>query len=172
MQIRTQHRGLRNIRGCRVFGKKHRTSGLSTNDSEAPHRGVLASCRLEDRPHQPESEWIMVEDHHIPIIDPQQWHNVNEILRGNRRIEVGGLAYNRKNIHIFAGLLTCGNCGSKMAAQPSNVRASGWRPSMYSCYNRRQSSKCTNKYVSESRRSQFRMGVLSRTRHTSCFNSL
>lgn len=73
------------------------------------------------------------------------------LLTRNKR---GGVpshkTYVRKNIHVFAGLLRCGQCGSNMTANLDRRRANGFRPSQYACGSRRRKgTSCTNKYISD-----------------------
>ena len=98
---------------------------------------------------KPEDEWVMVPDHHEPLIEAERWNKVSEVLMGNRRITGGGASYNRKNTHIFAGLLRCSYCNSRMGATPDRERSNGWRPSVYLCSRKRRYSDCPNKYVSD-----------------------
>ncbi|MDR1510859.1 MAG: recombinase family protein, partial [Synergistaceae bacterium] len=99
--------------------------------------------------YKPETEWVMIEDHHDPIIKREQWERIAMILTKNRRTEYGGDTYNRKNVHVFAGLIKCGVCGSRMTAQPDRARSNGWRPSIYCCSHRRRFNNCLNKSVSD-----------------------
>lgn len=94
------------------------------------------------------AEWVMVEDHHPAIVTRERQSQVSVILSKKRR---GGanLTYQRKNTHIFAGLLRCGCCGSTMAATVDRPRSDGWRPSVYICTRRRRFNDCDNKYVSD-----------------------
>ena len=92
-------------------------------------------------------EWVLVENHHPAIVSPERQASVGVILESKRYNK--NATYQRKNVHVFAGLLTCGCCGSTMAATTDKVRADGWRPSMYICSRRRKSEDCTNKYVSD-----------------------
>lgn len=92
-------------------------------------------------------EWVLVENHHPAIVSPERQAAVGVILESKRYNK--NATYQRKNVHVFAGLLTCGCCGSTMAATTDKVRADGWRPSMYICSRRRKSEDCTNKYVSD-----------------------
>lgn len=94
-----------------------------------------------------EDEWVLVENHHPAIVSPERQAAVGVILESKRYNK--NATYQRKNVHVFAGLLTCGCCGSTMAATTDKVRADGWRPSMYICSRRRKSDDCTNKYVSD-----------------------
>lgn len=98
-----------------------------------------------------QSEWITIEDHHEPIISQEQFDRIQFLLKRNKR---GGMekgeVHIRKNIHIFAGILRCGCCGSNMSATLDRKRADGWRPSIYACSKRRNdNSSCNNKYISD-----------------------
>jgi site-specific DNA recombinase len=90
----------------------------------------------------------MKEDHHPAIIETKQWDNVQFILTKNRRYEPGS-TYVRKNIHVFAGLLKCGYCGSYMVSSLDRERACGYRPSIYACSRKRRHGDCDNKYISD-----------------------
>lgn len=98
-----------------------------------------------------ESEWITIDNHHVPLIDDVLFDRIQFILQRNRRgIVDDRTSYVKKNIHIFAGLVRCGTCGSNMSATLDRVRADGWRPSVYGCRKRRNNnSECQNKYVSD-----------------------
>ena len=98
---------------------------------------------------RPEAEWIMFEDHHESIIERSQWERVASILTRNRRLDDGYDTYNRKNVHIFAGLIRCGECGARMTAQHDRAREDGWRPSIYFCSSRRRSNSCSNKAATD-----------------------
>lgn len=95
-------------------------------------------------------EWVMVEDHHPAIVTRERQNHIAAILQSNQRgVFAGGQTYQRKNIHIFAGLLRCGCCGSNMKASLDRPRTDGWRPSVYICTRRRRFNDCQNKYVSD-----------------------
>lgn len=97
------------------------------------------------------TEWVIVENHHIPIVDEILFERIQFLLKRNRRGGVQeGTTYVRKNAHVFAGLVRCGSCGSNMSATLDKVRADGWRPSIYGCNRRRQNNTvCQNKYISD-----------------------
>ena len=92
------------------------------------------------------SEWIVVQDHHKPIINRAQFDRVSSILKSNgktsRRYKT------TKNVHIFAGLLVCGYCGKNMTTTPGTQRADGTRPSVHACKGKRNGT-CPNKYTSD-----------------------
>ena len=107
--------------------------------------------RNESDPHQhvpkKKEDWILVKNHHPAIVSPEHQAAVELILASKSYGK--NQTYQRKNIHAFAGLLTCGYCGSTMAATIDRARADGWRPSVYICSRRRMSNDCQNKYVSD-----------------------
>ena len=107
--------------------------------------------RNESDPHhhvpKKKEDWILVKNHHPAIVSPEHQAAVELILASKSYGK--NQTYQRKNIHAFAGLLTCGYCGSTMAATIDRARADGWRPSVYICSRRRMSNDCPNKYVSD-----------------------
>lgn len=96
-----------------------------------------------------EKEWILLEDHHPAIIDTPRFERIQANLWANRRSNKGGNTYMRKNIHVFAGLLKCGECGGGMQASVDRVQPDGFRPSMYLCATRRSTKSCSNKYIKD-----------------------
>lgn len=97
-----------------------------------------------------ENEWVLILDHHPPIVTAERQEAIAAILESKQRGWVGaGMTYQRKNTHIFAGLLRCGCCGSTMVSTIDKERAGGWRPSLYVCARRRRFNDCTNKSVSD-----------------------
>ena len=102
---------------------------------------------------KPEDEWVLVVDHHPAIVSVERWKQVDVLLQKNRRgWQAAGKTYNRRNVHVFAGLLTCGVCGATMSAT-SNCRPhkDGYRPSNYACMSHRKGDTCTNKYISDTK---------------------
>ncbi len=98
---------------------------------------------------KPESEWITVVDHHPAILTHDQWNACAEIRNKNHKNSECKKTYKRKNTHIFAGLIECGECGGNYTATLDSERAGGYRPSIYLCSTRRRFSKCSNKCVSD-----------------------
>ena len=95
-------------------------------------------------------EWVLVLDHHPAIVTPERQEIIAAMLQSKQRGWAGaGMTYQRKNIHIFAGLLKCGCCGYTMIASPDRERSDGWRPSVYKCSRQRRFGDCDNKYVSD-----------------------
>ena len=98
---------------------------------------------------KPEDEWITVKDHHPAIVSIEQWDKCAEIRAYNHRRSNAPKRYRRKNTHIFAGLIICGECGSTYQATIDRARTGGYRPSIYLCSRRKQYSDCQNKYMSD-----------------------
>ncbi len=109
-----------------------------------------------------ESEWILVKDHHPPIIERERQQAIKMILQSQRRSNKGGpRTYTRVNTHIFAGLLKCGKCGNGMPSTIDRVRGSGYRPSIYMCSRRRRFNDCDNKYISDIKVGPFVLNYIS-----------
>ena len=110
-----------------------------------PDTGKISRQIIKD-----ESEWVIVEDHHLAIIGSDRQARISDILERNRRSNHrDGKKYVRKNVHIFAGLLYCGYCGGQMQATIDRPRNDGYRPSIYACTRKRRYNDCGNKYISD-----------------------
>lgn len=97
-----------------------------------------------------QDDWVLVENHHPAIISAERQQRVLDILESNRRSNhKSAKKYVRKNIHIFAGILYCGYCGSQMQSTIDRERADGYRPSIYACSRKRRYNDCENKYISD-----------------------
>lgn len=87
-----------------------------------------------------EEEFIVIEDHH-PILIPKERQD-NIIARLNRNARSRSAAnntVNRKNIHVFSGLIYCENCGNMLTSSVGKKLAGdGWRPSIYLCPSKRK----------------------------------
>lgn len=114
-------------------------------------------------PKRENSEWVTFEDHHPPIISKERFDAIQYRMKRNKRGgNQRGQSVERKNTHIFSGLLTCGHCGSVMTSSPGNRRADGWMPSNYACFNRRKSAaSCKGKYVSDITVAPFVLSLIS-----------
>ncbi len=96
------------------------------------------------------SEWVEIEGHHPALIDDERFDRIVRMLKKNvRKGPKRGDTYTGKAIHIFSGLIVCGNCGANMTATKDKRRADGFRPSIYGCASRRKKKNCGNRYVSD-----------------------
>lgn len=99
-----------------------------------------------------ESEWITVKDHHQAIISREQKEDIARILEENRRLECErrGMYSKNKNVHVFGGMVICGNCGHAMASTIRPADQEGIRWSVYVCPTKRRSeSQCDGRATSE-----------------------
>ena len=95
-------------------------------------------------------EWVIIENHHKPSIDPERFDKIQLTLTNNARYRRSpGRSNVQKNVHIFAGLLWCGECGAAFTSSPGKLHASGYRPSKYGCPNVRKTKTCHAKYTSD-----------------------
>lgn len=95
-------------------------------------------------------EWVIVENHHKPSIDSERFDKIQLTLTNNARYRRSpGRSNVQKNVHIFAGLLWCGECGTAFTSSPGKLHASGYRPSKYGCPNVRKTKTCHAKYTSD-----------------------
>lgn len=91
---------------------------------------------------KPESEWIIVENTHEPLVDREQWDTVQKQIKSRKRSMKNG------EVQMFAGLLFCADCG---AALSFNARRRKTMPDggEYKCwrYMRYGKDECTSHYI-------------------------
>ena len=94
---------------------------------------------------KPDEEVVYIPGVFPPLVDPDQWDRCNAIMDHNaERLRNAGAAHNQKHIHLFAGLIMCGACGSYFQSmKPDRKRANGFRPSLYRCSGRVTKRSCT-----------------------------
>ena len=95
------------------------------------------------------NQWIMCAKHHPPLFSDDDCKQIDFWLSKNRRTHGKTTHSQRKLVHIFAGLIRCGNCGSTYFAAAHRQRAAGYQPSMYNCSGRRKDGTCKNRYVTD-----------------------
>jgi hypothetical protein len=86
------------------------------------HRTSKKSYKNKKTVCHPESEWIVLEDHHPPLVSKELFEEVQRTRRTFKRTK-----YTVKN-RPFSGLLRCGRCGS-----PLVLRSRTGRPDAYIC---------------------------------------
>ncbi|MGN0814822.1 MAG: recombinase family protein [Candidatus Coproplasma sp.] len=93
----------------------------------------------------PESEWIVKENAHQPIISRKLWDKVQTVNNSVSR----GKADKSDNVHIMSGLLVCADCGAKMKIKYTKCK--GERSYYFVCrtYTDLGKKYCTSHYVSE-----------------------
>ncbi|MBN1077745.1 recombinase family protein [Clostridium botulinum] len=95
-----------------------------------------------------ESEWIILEDNHSPIISKEQWEHCNKIMDINAQRNTS-LYRKNSNIHVFASLIKCKKCGETFIANCDVTRKDGYRPSYYYCKGKYGSYGCDAKLISD-----------------------
>ncbi len=105
----------------------------------------------EHGPKRDASEWVIIENHHVPLISKQRYDEIIYRMRRNKRGgNQKGQSVQKKNSHIFAGMLECGECGAMLTSTPGKRRADGWSPSTYGCHYRRKSpAACKSKFITD-----------------------
>ena len=97
------------------------------------------------------SEWVIFENTHEPIVDPETWQLAQHKKGTKTRIDTTGLA------NPLTGLVYCADCGEKMYnsrhRRKRNDDASGLDSDSYNCstYSRtrgRETKVCCNHYIS------------------------
>lgn len=95
-----------------------------------------------------ENEWIVLENNHPSIIDSSLWQECNEIMDVNAQRNNAQFRNNTK-IHVFAGLVECGECHNNYTAKQDKARSDGYRPSLYVCNGRYNHLGCSQKTISD-----------------------
>lgn len=109
------------------------------------------------------SEWVIRENNHTALITKDEYDRHLRSLSMNRRggHKIGD-SYDTRFVHIFAGLVICGNCGANVTANRGKPLVSGWSPTTYGCATRRRhGNKCPNKFKSEVFFSSFMLPLIS-----------
>lgn len=97
-----------------------------------------------------ESEWVVIENHHSPLVSKERFDHVQKMLDSNARYRnTPGRSSKQKNVNIFSGLIWCSCCGAAFTASPGKLHASGYRPAKYGCPNVRKTKTCNAKYTSD-----------------------
>lgn len=95
------------------------------------------------------SQWVMCGKHHPALFSADDYERLDYWLTKNQRVKGKAQHVQRKHVHIFAGLIYCGNCGELYFSSTAKAKASGYQPSMYLCSGRRKLRTCRNKYVTD-----------------------
>ena len=98
----------------------------------------------------PEAEWTLIENHHVPLVERDQFDRVQDILSRNKKLDTNSVNYHTQNCYIFSGLVFCGHCGPKMTPNSARPQKSGYVAANYGCTKRRyKGTYCSNRYVQE-----------------------
>lgn len=96
-------------------------------------------CKKKAMP-LPREKWITVPDTHEAIIDRDTFDRVQALLHQNTR-----QTNLSQNVHLFAGLLRCGDCGRAMC----KIKRNGTTAFCCGSYNRYGTDKCTSHLIEE-----------------------
>lgn len=111
---------------------------------------------------RPENEWVVLHNHHPAIVTEEQQTRVIRILEENTDPKISGgrpSAYRTKNIHIFSGIVYCGECGSCLRSNTSRRKGIPMY-SNYHCWRGLETAGCTQKYVSDTKVGEFVINLL------------
>ena len=91
---------------------------------------------------KPESEWIIVENTHEPLVDREQWDTVQKQIKSRKRSMKNG------EVQMFAGLLYCADCGHALTYSQKK-RKDGTYHGAYSCWMYKTHGKeyCASHYI-------------------------
>lgn len=95
-----------------------------------------------------ESEWIVLDNNHAPIIDLDLWNKCNSILDENAKKNSARFR-SKSKVHIFAGLLECGECHKSFYSKSDKTQLDGFTPSLYTCSGRYNHLGCSQKTISD-----------------------
>ncbi len=75
----------------------------------AVQKSTTVSYKNHKRVYRPEDEWVVIENHHTPLVDMETWDAVQRMRSGRRK-------YNKLGEKsILSGLLRCADCGSTLS---------------------------------------------------------
>ena len=86
------------------------------------------------------AEFIVIDEHHPALFNKDRQDKIIARLTRNARSKsTANNSVNRKNIHVFSGLIFCENCGMMLTSSSGKKHANdGWRPSVYLCPSKRK----------------------------------
>lgn len=87
----------------------------------------------------PKENWIVVENNHEPIIDPETFDKVQDILSRDIRIKGDGTG----EVSIFAGYIRCADCKRAMSKKSSNNKYKTYYYYVCNTYRKRSTQICT-----------------------------
>jgi len=86
---------------------------------------------------RPEGEWVIVENHHEPIIDVETFNTVQRLRANRRRPNVVG------ECTALSGLLFCADCNSKMSISCNTAKYQYYVCKLYRNSNKHYRNDCT-----------------------------
>lgn len=97
------------------------------------------------------SEWVTVKDHHPAMISREQKERIVAVLDSQAmQYKIHQRKHLTKHVHVFGGLMVCGNCQKILSCTPGNITRDGWHYSKYLCATRKKDpSACSCPTVSD-----------------------
>jgi hypothetical protein len=99
------------------------------------------SFKNKKRVYRPESEWVVVKNMHVALVDEQTFEKVQSLIRTKKRENVA------RTENIFAGLLKCQSCGYGLSYNAPRAKI---KIAFFMCNLYRQRSRnkpCTSHYI-------------------------
>lgn len=97
------------------------------------------------------SEWVTVKDHHPAIISRDRKERIISILDAQAgQYKIHQRKHSHRHVHVFGGLVHCGECQKLMSCTPGNVTRDGWAYSKYVCpTHRKHPASCPCPIISD-----------------------
>lgn len=118
----------------RILKNELYTGVLTQGVSETPN------YKTKQRVQKPESEWARVEGTHEPIVSAEDFALVVRLLNKDTRVAPG-----TDKVHLFSGLVYCGDCGRALVRKPSKTGDYTYLV----CSSYKRGSGCTSHNISE-----------------------
>lgn len=90
---------------------------------------------------QPEEEWIVVKNHHEPIVSEEEFNQVQSLLKQRRRTSKTNEGKARA-CHLFSGKIKCMDCGSTMT-KTSGRLAGGYDYFLCQLFKKTKTAQCS-----------------------------
>ena len=87
----------------------------------------------------PKENWIVVENHHEPIIDRETFDMVQDIIKRDTRIKNDGTG----DVSLFAGFIKCADCQRAMNKKTTNNKIKTYFYYVCNTYRKKQNGACT-----------------------------
>jgi hypothetical protein len=154
-------------KGCHTIARELREAGVKsyTNNQEWSNTVILRLIRNEKycgdlvqkktftpdylthekKYNRGEEEFIILRDHHEPLISREMFDKANAIL-DSRALSQEGKA-KHSNRYAFSGKIKCALCGSTYAARFKPPREDGTRYKAWRCFKAAQGKGCSNSSI-------------------------
>jgi DNA invertase Pin-like site-specific DNA recombinase len=89
-----------------------------------------------------ESDWIRVKHNHEPIIDEEDFWNVQRLLETDTRVSPG-----KNELYLLSGLIRCGDCGQNLIRK--NITSQNKKYTYYICSTYKRNKSCNSHRIQE-----------------------